>query len=302
MIQDFLSPRFLLVLAVGLVLALAALTPVQAQATQPDPTNVEVFAGNGYLALRWNAPDSWASTAARGFEVNFCACPTAPAGDSSDWKELATPSETDTRSLLTGTVQQVTVTNGTKYHLRIRAKSGTSPSDVASSWVVASGTPSLNSFTVSPRTVEVFKGGRVGYTIRLNSRPSSNVTVTPVSGNSDKATVGSALVFSPDDWWGDKTVIITGVDTGTTAISHTITSDDSSFESSGAEQVDVTVAATPSKPTITILNKEFNYREGSTAPRDSFPADFLRFGIPFRSVIQPPAFGSHSVPYGLTGE
>ena len=37
-------------------------------------------------------------------------------------------------------------------------------------------------------------------------------------------------------------------------------------------------------------------------PGDGFPADFLRRGLSFRPVIQPPAVGGYAVPGGLAGE
>ena len=71
--------------------------------------------------------------------------------------------------------------------------------------------------------------GTATYTVVLGSQPSANVTVTPVSSDTSKATVSGALTFTNINWNTAQTVTVTGVDddidsTRTTTISHTVSS------------------------------------------------------------------------------
>ena len=75
------------------------------------------------------------------------------------------------------------------------------------------------------------------YTVVLDSRPTADVTITPMSGDTGLATVSGALSFAPAEWNMAQTVTVTGVDDGIenavprmTAISHTSASSDRDYD------------------------------------------------------------------------
>ena len=61
------------------------------------------------------------------------------------------------------------------------------------------------------------------YAIKLDSQPAGNVTVTPASADTTKATVSSALEFTPDNWLIEQEVTVTGVAAGEVSVTHSIT-------------------------------------------------------------------------------
>ena len=82
--------------------------------------------------------------------------------------------------------------------------------------------------TIDPTTLSVPESGTATYTVVLESEPTANVTVTPTSSDTDKATVSDALTFTQFNYATAQTVTVSGVnDTlvnpGRTAtISHTV--------------------------------------------------------------------------------
>ena len=98
--------------------------------------------------------------------------------------------------------------------------------------------------SVDPATLSLNEGANASYNIRLLSRPSANVTVTPASGDAMTATVGAAVTFAPSEWNTAKTVQVNGVDTGMTRITHAAASTDSAYAALTPAPVDVTVTAT----------------------------------------------------------
>ena len=80
--------------------------------------------------------------------------------------------------------------------------------------------------TVTPTSLAVDENATSTYTVVLDEAPNrftNNVTVTPASSDTTKATVSGPLTFSIwDDWSTPKTVTVTGVATGPATISHTV--------------------------------------------------------------------------------
>ena len=98
--------------------------------------------------------------------------------------------------------------------------------------------------TVGPGSLSVDEGIAGTYTLVLHSQPSGSVTITPQSGAASTATVGGAVTFMPATWNQPQTVQVTGVNTGSTTITHAATSADSSYNSIPVGSVSVTVGAT----------------------------------------------------------
>ena len=97
---------------------------------------------------------------------------------------------------------------------------------------------------VSPTTLSLNEGANTSYNIKLLSRPSANVTVTPTSGDAMTATAGAAVTFAPSEWNTAKAVQVSGIDTGMTRITHAVASTDSAYAALTPAPVDVTVTAT----------------------------------------------------------
>ena len=64
----------------------------------------------------------------------------------------------------------------------------------------------------SPPLKTTESGGTATFTIRLNTAPSSNVTIGLSSSNPSEGTVTASLTFSPANWNLPQTVLVTGVD------------------------------------------------------------------------------------------
>jgi hypothetical protein len=67
---------------------------------------------------------------------------------------------------------------------------------------------------VSPLVLSTTEGGGTAkFKVRLNSRPTSNVTFSLASNNSDEGTISaSSLTFTPANWSVEQEVVVTGVD------------------------------------------------------------------------------------------
>ncbi|MXZ06628.1 MAG: hypothetical protein F4Y75_03825 [Acidimicrobiia bacterium] len=98
----------------------------------------------------------------------------------------------------------------------------------------------------------VENGGTSRYSVRLNSRPSSPVTITLSTNDSEIASVDpTTLEFDPGNWNRSQTVTITskGSSGTSTAISHTAASTDAGYN--GIDISSVTVSVVP-KPFVSI--------------------------------------------------
>ena len=94
---------------------------------------------------------------------------------------------------------------------------------------------------VVPATLSTSEGQSASYRLRLYSRPSTHVTVTPESGSPATATAGAAVTIAPTTWNVFRTVQVSGIESGSAAISHAVTSSDASYEGITAPAVSVTV-------------------------------------------------------------
>ena len=97
---------------------------------------------------------------------------------------------------------------------------------------------------VSPGSVSVQEGLTATYTVKLQSKPTTDVSITPTSSDTDKARVGGAVEFTKHNWNRPQTITVTGVVPGTATISHEADSIDSFYSSSlSIDSVDVTVTS-----------------------------------------------------------
>ena len=110
---------------------------------------------------------------------------------------------------------------------------------------------------VDPVSLTVDEGGTATYTVKLNTLPTGNVTVTPSSNDTAAASISPAtLTFTPSTWSSPRTVTVTGVqdddtDNETVTVSHGVSGYD------GVSSVDaVTVAVRDDDGGVTITPLE----------------------------------------------
>ena len=104
--------------------------------------------------------------------------------------------------------------------------------------------------TMSDASLTVEAGSTVTYTVVLDTKPASDVTVTPASGTTDNATVSSGVTLTPNDWNTPRDITVTGVRAGQSTVTHALTSSDTKYSSLSVDPVTVTVTAVaPAAPT-----------------------------------------------------
>ena len=108
-------------------------------------------------------------------------------------------------------------------------------------------TPDPPGVTVSPSALTVAEGTTVTYTVRLDSEPTGNVTLTPSSDNPDVTFSPATLTFTKTSWATAQTVTVTAAQDSDTAedqatISHAVAGED--YGSVPAASVSVTVTDT----------------------------------------------------------
>ena len=105
--------------------------------------------------------------------------------------------------------------------------------------------------TVTPTTLSVVEFGANTYTVALGTKPTANVIVTPTSSATDHATVSGSVTFTPDNWNVPQEITVSGVQEGTSAISHAVASDDAKYAALTPDSVAVTVTAYAKTYTLT---------------------------------------------------
>ena len=123
--------------------------------------------------------------------------------------------------------------------------------------------------TVTEATLDITEGATGTYQVKLDTKPSANVTVTPASGDTDVATVSPpTLTFTPSNWNTFKTVTVSAVqdDDGsdaTATISHTATSTDTDYNGILVGSVVVTVDDANTLG-VTVTEATLDITEGAT--------------------------------------
>ncbi|MBA5249362.1 MAG: hypothetical protein FE834_07560, partial [Gammaproteobacteria bacterium] len=119
----------------------------------------------------------------------------------------------------------------------------------------------------STTTLTVSEIGQATYTLRLNTQPTGDVTITPISNNLNAATVSGAITFTTSDWNTEKLITVKGVTDANVAdeqlnISHTVTG--ANYEGISVSDINITVTDNTLIIEDQILNIDENSAIGST--------------------------------------
>ena len=173
--------------------------------------------------------------------------------------------------------------------------------------IVDSGTPAVV-LTGVAGVLEVSEpDGTVSWRVRLSSRPTHTVTVTPTAAPGSAVTVSAALTFAPADWNRWQTVTATAVDDAVDAaaprrvvVSHVVTSTDTRYDGASVQAVQIAVA--DDDPTVVSLTRSDSgtLTEGASAAADrqaTFTVELSR-ALAAGETIQVPLLFSGT---GITG-
>ena len=266
----------------SVTIASVVVSVAEKDASPAKPTGLVATAGDGSVTLRWTDPDN--PTIVR-WEYQ------QKAGDDEwgAWTAIPGADAGTTRHEVSG------LDNGTAYQFRVRAvnaaEAGPGPGSEASESVTPAvpatpTTPSgggggttpptttltspaaAGSVTVTPTALTVDEGSSATYTVKLDTAPSAEVTVT-VGGASGEVTVaGSPLTFTPANYGTAQTVTVSaGADEDTTddtaTLTHAASSSDPAYGASLAiDEVAVTVTDTTRLPVLTLAQDPAAVTEG----------------------------------------
>ena len=141
---------------------------------------------------------------------------------------------------------------------------------------------------VSPSSLSVAQGATSTYTVRLTSQPVAAVTVWRTISEPDKVSVSpGSRTFSASDWNTNKTFTVTGAATGSSTISHDVTSNDAKYPASlSIRSVGVTVVAqatVPSAPTgLTVVAGNELLQASWTAPSNDGSATITGYAVEYK--------------------
>ena len=114
-------------------------------------------------------------------------------------------------------------------------------------------------FTVDPTTLSITEGGNDTYSVKLNSKPSASVVVTPTSPDTDAVTVTpSSRTFTTANWATAQEFTVTGVQDNsdyadeTVTITHDATGSDTTYSVLTPNSVTVTVSDNDTRPNFSI--------------------------------------------------
>ncbi len=158
----------------------------------------------------------------------------------------------------TGTITIVTDTSTEQqelFHFGGNAKRKSRTVQATPTWTRARITDSGAGLTLSTTTLDLLPTEELTYTVRLNQAPTANVTVTPASSATGKATVSSALTFTSTNWETPQPVTVTGVAAGSATITHTVTSTDTAYTNL-SNLPRLTARVTAAATTFALLVKE----------------------------------------------
>ena len=146
---------------------------------------------------------------------------------------------------------------------------------------------SQHSVLVSPTSLTVPIGSRACYQLAPTTPPTHDLTFAETLGDTTKATVTKAALPAFHAY------CVKGVATGSTTITHTVTSSDSNYNSITVPTVSVTVTAADTKPTIRFLHSKMSVVEGDSAEYRNFHDLNLReVTVKLDVAPRPTSFGS----------
>ena len=160
-------------------------TPV-APATIKPPEDLTVVPGPDRLYLSWTAPTDANRT---GWRVQYRRREGVNWGEWSSWTPItgAATNSYDLTGLGRGYTHQV-------------ALEATGASNAASTAATAQGTTSGRVTHKNSALLNVNEGGTVSYEVKITSRPTGDVTITPSSTNTDLSFDPTALTFTTANW------------------------------------------------------------------------------------------------------
>ena len=218
------------------------------------PTGLSASAGNGQVALSWTKPTG----SITGYKARY-----ARTGDrdSASWVAIGSSgANTESHTVMS-------LDNDAEYSFQVRAVNA-SGDGVATGWVTATPvTPTVAGVTISTATLSVEEGASNTYTVKLDTAPSANVTIT-VGGASGEVTVaGSPLTFTPGNFGAAQTITVRAAadedatdDTAT--LTHTAASSDTDYGAS-LNINDVNVTVTDTTPTLQLSTDPAAVTEGT---------------------------------------
>ena len=181
-------------------------------ATPAAPTGLMAKAGNTQMSLSWTDPDD---ASINGYQYRK---KKGSAAWETSWTDISGSDANTTSHTVTG------LDNNVRYRFRIRARNSGGDSPDSNT---ATATPQALGVTLSKTELTVNEGSTGTYTVKLNTDPGGNVTVTPTSADSGAVSVspGSLTFNSSKPWSTAQTVIVTGesdADTGNENITHSV--------------------------------------------------------------------------------
>ncbi len=207
------------------------------------PTGLAAAAGNGQVVLTWTDPDNASIT---GYELGHGKTGVRA---SAAWTAIPGAGATTTTHTVTG------LENGSEYSFRLRAVNPAGDG-AGTSWATATPlAPTVPGVTVSTAALRVAEGGSGSYTVRLDTAPSGDVTITVGGASGDVTVANATLTFTTANWTVPQTVTVNaGTDTDTTDDTATLTHGASGGGYGSVSIADVVVSVVdsgvvPAKPT-----------------------------------------------------
>ena len=223
--------------------------------TPPAPTGLAAAAGNGQVVLSWSDPSNASITS---YQVR-----SGKTGDrdSATWDAIGSSGAGTTSHTVTG------LDNEAEYSFQVRAVNAVGEG-AATAWITATPvTPTVAGVTISTTALSVEEGASNTYTVKLDTAPSANVTITVAGASGDVTVSGSPLIFTPGNFGTAQTITVRAAadedatdDTAT--LTHAASSVDTDYGASlGIDDVNVTV--TDTTPTLQLSTDPAAVTEGT---------------------------------------